>query len=217
MLPARFLFRFSVPCLHSEALWSDQGAALGERHRLAGLQDLEGGAVFADVRAAWNAIGLAFSVHVQGKKTSPWCRINRIDDSDSFQLWIDTRDVHNVHRASRFCHWFIALPFGGGGRADQPLVQWMPIPRARDNPGAIAEGLLQARSERLPGGYRLDVLLPAASLTGYEPAEHPRLGFTYAVIDRELGEQTLSAGAPLPYREDPSLWATLELVDPKRK
>lgn len=47
---------------------------------------------------------------------------------------------------------------------------------------------------------------------GYEPAEHPRLGFTYAVIDRELGEQTFSIGHPMPYDEDPSLWATLELV-----
>jgi hypothetical protein len=32
------------------------------------------------------------------------------------------------------------------------------------------------------------------------------------VIDRELGEQTLSAGSPLPYQDDPGLWATLELV-----
>ena len=47
---------------------------------------------------------------------------------------------------------------------------------------------------------------------GFEPAEHPRLGFTYAVIDRELGEQTFSVGRPMPYDEDPSLWATLELV-----
>lgn len=217
MLPSRFLFRFSLPCLHSEVIWSAQGAPLDERFRLVGLQDLEGAAMFADVRAAWNASGLALSAQVQGKKTAPWCRINRIDDSDSVRVWIDTRDVHNVHRASRFCHQFIALPFGSGARADQPLVQWMPIARARENPNAIAEGLLQARCERQPGGYRLDVFLPAQALTGFDPAEHPRLGFTYAVIDRELGEQTLSAASPLPYQEDPSLWATLELVDPTRR
>ena len=49
-------------------------------------------------------------------------------------------------------------------------------------------------------------------MMGFEPGEHPRLGFTYAVIDRELGEQTFSVGRPMPYDEDPGLWATLELV-----
>jgi len=49
-------------------------------------------------------------------------------------------------------------------------------------------------------------------LTGFDPQEHPRLGFNYAIIDRELGVETFSAGPPLPYDEDPSLWATLEMV-----
>ena len=34
---------------------------------------------------------------------------------------------------------------------------------------------------------------------------------TDAVVDRELGEQTFSCPSELPYREDPSLWGTLEL------
>ena len=59
----------------------------------------------------------------------------------------------------------------------------------------------------------LDSLRPSVfkAITGFDPQEHPRLGFTYAVIDRELGEQTLTVGSPMPYQEDPSLWATLEL------
>ena len=48
-------------------------------------------------------------------------------------------------------------------------------------------------------------------MTGFDPAEHPQLGFTYAVLDRELGEQTFAVGRPMQYQEDPSLWATLEL------
>ncbi len=213
LLPARFLFRFSVPCRHADTLWSDKsGADLDARYRLVGLGELEGGTPWADVRAAWNKDGLAFAVRVQGKKMAPWCRINRIDDSDSVHLWIDTRDVHNVHRASRFCHRFVALPFGSGVRADQPFLQWMPIHRARDNPNMIDDGLLRARSEKRIDGYVLDILIPAAALTGFDPAEYPRLGFHYAVIDRELGEQSFAAGSPMPYREDPSLWATIELV-----
>jgi len=212
LLPARFLFRFSVPCQKIDTLWSDKGAALDARYRLVGLNELEQGRAFADVRAAWNPEGLVFSILVDGKQMAPWCRINRIDDSDAVHLWIDTRDVHNVHRASRFCHRFVCLPFGSGARATEPFLQWMPIHRARQNPNAVGEGLLKARSEKHAGGYRLDVLIPAAALTGFDPEEHPRLGFNYAVLDRELGEQTLAVGSPLPYREDPSLWATVEMV-----
>ena len=73
---------------------------------------------------------------------------------------------------------------------------------------------MQVVSRVLKGGYGLEILIAAGALTGFDPQEHPRLGFTYAVIDRELGEQTLGVGSPMPYQEDPSLWATLELVRP---
>ena len=44
------------------------------------------------------------------------------------------------------------------------------------------------------------------------PAEQPAIGFTYCVIDRELGTQTFTVGRELPFDEDPSLWGTLDLV-----
>ncbi len=75
----------------------------------------------------------------------------------------------------------------------------------------IRPGLLKARCEKRVDGYILEALIPAEALTGFDPTEHPSLGFTYAVIDRELGEQTFGVGSPMPYQEDPSLWATLEL------
>lgn len=68
------------------------------------------------------------------------------------------------------------------------------------------------RVERIKGGYRLETFLPAAALNGFDPEEHPRLGFFYAVRDLEHGEQTLSVGTEFPFADDPSLWATLELV-----
>jgi hypothetical protein len=61
-------------------------------------------------------------------------------------------------------------------------------------------------------GYRLAAFISAKALTGFDPVEYPQLGFTYALVDRELGEQTFGVGSPLPYQEDPSLWATLELT-----
>ena len=91
------------------------------------------------------------------------------------------------------------------------MAEWLSINRAREQPNPVRPGVLQTRSRPLGDGYVLEALIPAEALTGFDPAEYPRLGFTYAVIDRELGEQTFGVGSPMPYQEDPSLWATLEL------
>jgi hypothetical protein len=233
LLPTRFLFRFSAPCLRRDPLWSEQEEPLEESYRLAGLAELEGRAALADVRAAWSEQGLAFCVIVQGKSQPPWCRSSKIEDSDGLQVWIDTRDVHNVHRATRFCHRFIFLPEikeekkGTGpicakhpeGRSGKwglsPFspahAECLPIHRAKELPHPVRQGLLQARCRLQTDGYILEAFIPAEALTGFDTVEHPRLGFTYAVIDRELGEQTFGVGSPMPYQEDPSLWATLEL------
>jgi len=64
-------------------------------------------------------------------------------------------------------------------------------------------------------GYVLEALVPAEALTGFDPEEHSRLGFTYFVRDSELGEQTLGVGSELPFTEDPSLWCSLELLRPQ--
>jgi hypothetical protein len=212
LLPQRFLFRFAAPCLYRHPLWTAEGAALEEKYRLVNLAELEGLPSPAEVRVAWSEAGLAVAVRVAPKRQAPWCRGTRPEDSDGLQLWIDTRDVHNVHRAGRFCQRFIFLPSGGGRRQDQAAGQAMPIHRAREPAPPVAAGLLQVRSQILADGYRLEAFIPAAALAGFDPQEHRRLGFTYAILDRELGEQTFGVGSPLAYQEDPSLWPSLELV-----
>ena len=212
LLPARFLFRFSLPCRYRRPLWTPEGAGLDERFRLVGFAELEDRATPADVRAAWSEEGLAFTVRVEGKRQAPWCRAEKPEDSDGLQILIDTRDVHNVHRAGRFCHRFVFLSGGGGRKFEVPVAEWLPIHRARAHPQEIKPGQLQVRSEKRIDGYLLDGFIPARALTGFDPQEHPRLGLNYAVIDRELGDQTLSVGSPMPYQEDPSLWVTLELA-----
>ena len=143
---------------------------------------------------------------------APWCRESRPDESDGLRLWIDTRDTHNIHRASRFCHQFIFLPSGSGRNLGDPYGELYFINRARENPKAIRHELLKSRSEKRVDGYVLEAHIPAAAITGWDPAEHAKLGFTYAVVDQELGEQTFSCGKEFPYRDDPSVWGTLELV-----
>jgi hypothetical protein len=214
LLAPTFLFRFSVPCLYHKELWPESGLQLGEKHRLPTFGELEGRPLWADVRGAWSERGFSFWVQVTGKRQAPWCRDSRLDDSDGFQVWIDTRNTKDIHRASRFCHRFAFLPAGGGRRLEEAVASWSPINRAKEHPKTTPPGALQVRSQVQAGGYSLAAHISAAALTGFDPDEHPRIGFTYAVIDREHGWQTFTVGPEFPFVEDPSLWGELELLRP---
>jgi hypothetical protein len=174
---------------------------------------LDGRRAFADIRAAWNDTGLAFTISVVDKRHPLWCRESKPDDSDGLQLWIDTRDTHNIHRASRFCHRFLFLPAGGGRNYSEPVADQLLVERARENANPIRPNSLGVRSRVKADGYEMAIFVPASALTGFQPGEHPRLGFTYFLFDREFGEQSFSSGSELPFAADPSLWGTLELVD----
>jgi hypothetical protein len=218
LLAPRFLFRFALPVARHEPLWAAHGVELGESYRLLNLAELDAHSdsqerAFADVRMAWSPDGLAFDVRVQGKKQPPWCRESRLDESDGLQVWIDTRATHNIHRASRYCHRFVFLPAGGGRRQDEPLADQLLVNRARENARPIRPRELQVASRVTKSGYRLSALVPAVALGGYDPVQHRQIGFTYMVRDRELGMQTFSAGPAFPFDEDPSCWATVELVE----
>jgi hypothetical protein len=206
------LFRFAAPCYRTDARWSAEGIELRERHRVPCFAELAGKKPFADVRLGWDDNGIAVNVTVRGKQQPPWCRDSRIDDSDGVQLWIDTRNTQNIHRAGRFCHRFALLPVGSGHRLDEPLAVLLAINRAKESPREIEPGALKIRSQRLGDGYLVQGFIPAAALTGFSPADQPAIGFSYAVIDRELGWQTFSVGPELPFTEDPSLWGTLKLT-----
>lgn len=211
LLPSSALFRFSLPCQpHPKA--GTPGLALDDSYILPSFAALDGAPPIVEVRAAWNATALHFVASVTGKKQSPWCRASMLDSSDGLRVWIDTRDTHNIHRASRFCHQFVFLPTGGGPRLDLPVAEQSLINRARENATPVREKTLRVANQKIAGGYQLEAIIPTSALTGFDAEEHPKLGFFWAVEDRELGAISLSLNSQFPIAEDPSLWATLELV-----
>lgn len=211
LISPSFLFHFAASCRRKAKLWSNGGVKLDRKHTLPSFGELEGQPIFADVRAAWSEEGLAFTVRVAGKKQPPWCRSTRLEESDGLRLYIDTRGVHNIHRARRFTHQFLFTPLGGGARVDQPIGRLIPIRRANEQPKPVDPELLKLHSRRHPDGYTLELFLPAETLTGYSPDDHPTLGFCYWVMDRELGDQTFNVSREFPFSDDPSLWGKLEL------
>ena len=133
LIPSRFLFRVAHPCRYvakvpredkdrlldlPEACRVDNFAAMDERRN------------FADVRLAWNELGLALQVSVAGKDQLPQGDASRPRQSDGVTLWLDTRDARAGHRASRYCHQFHFLPAGGGPERDEPAFAQTKINRA---------------------------------------------------------------------------------------
>lgn len=211
-LPARLLFRFAASCRYAAARWTRGGINLGPEYRLPDLHSLEAGKPgFADFRMGWNEHGLLFSVGMELGGSHSGRQARNSENGDGIDLWIDTRDVHDVHHATRYCHRFLLQIIGRNVEASAA-----PIQNSRGKPkeidGSLVRALLVAESDR----FRVDGLIPAAVLTGFDPVEHPRLGFNYAVRHRSLGEQTFTSASPLPFRTDPSLWGTLELAPPEK-
>jgi hypothetical protein len=214
LIPNRFLFRVAHPCLQVPGIpdEDDDLFHLPEGCRLSTFADMDLRRDFADVRVAWNSGGLAVQVEVRGKEQPLVADAARPRLSDGLSLWIDTRGDRTSHRASRFCHQFHFLPAGGGPDRDEPAFVQAKIHRAQQDAPIAPAGAVPFRGRSRASGYRLAAYLPAAVLTGFDPEQNPKLGIFYCVRDAELGEQTLGAGADLPYAEDPTLWTVLELV-----
>ena len=211
MFHKSFLYRFRFPCRYASG-----NAGLDETYRLPNVHQIDEANQHSklpyDFRIAWNEACLLFSLTVSKKTQSLWCRSTRQDESDGIEICIDTRDIKDVHRASRFCHRLFFMPIGNGRDQLQPSAIWLPIHRAREHPKAIDLSQIKMNSQVMPDGYQLDISLPGKVLTGFEPAEYPHLGFHFAVLDMEYGNSYFLTSPPLPYDNDPSLWGTLAMV-----
>jgi hypothetical protein len=215
LVPHRFLFRVAHPCPHVDGIPREDDDRLLELPALCQIDNfaaMDAQRNFAEVRLAWNELGIGFQVEVSGKDQLPQGDASRPRSSDGASLWIDTRDARTSHRASRYCHQFHFLPTGGGPDRDEPVCVQTKINRALQDAPIVSACAVPFRLTRRNTGYLLEAFLPLAALYGFDPEQNPRLGFTYAVRDAELGEQVLSVGSEFPYWEDPSLWSVLELV-----
>ncbi|MBI3824049.1 MAG: hypothetical protein HY289_15380 [Planctomycetes bacterium] len=215
LVPPRFLLRVAHPCRYAKTMPLRNDARLLELpsdHRIDNFAAIDGLTNFADVCLAWNEFGIGLQVEVRGKQQLPVGNPDRPRGSDGVTLWLDTRDARAGHRASRYCHQFHFLATGAGAEHDEPALVQAKINRALEDAPIASAGNVLLKVQTRKSGYVLEAFLPAAVLNGYDPDEHRRLGFFYAVHDDELGEQLVSMAPEFPYWEDPSLWSVLELI-----
>jgi hypothetical protein len=214
IVPNRFYFRIAHPCHYVAGIpfkEADELVDLPPKCRLENFAAMDSQKNFAEIRLAWNELGLAVQLDVRGKSAPPQGRADRPRASDGLILWVDTRGDRTSHRATRYCHQFYLLAAGAGEDHDQPIFLQTQIHRALEDAPKFG-GVVPLRVAPKVGGYRLEAFIPAEALHGFDPEEHRHWGIFYAVRDLELGEQTLSVGADFPFAEDPSLWSTLELI-----
>ena len=213
IVPSQFLFRWSFAAKRLAKSPSGTGRLLDlpDDYELPSLAELQGGPSFAKVKMGWNEEGIGLSFTIEQKSRPPKFVAGELLLCDRVQIWIDTRNTQNVHRATRFCHCFVLLPLSDAKR-NQPIVRSVLIPRSREDAVLPKAEFVKAQVEVSPTGYRIDAWFPEKTFTGYDPVPNPKIGFHYAVYDNELGEQTLAVGSEFPYESDPSLWQTVELI-----
>src|SRR5258708_7304777 len=123
LVPYPFLFRMTLPCCYLKQMpLPEKGSLLdlSEEHRIENFAAMDGRKNFADVRLAWNELGLGLKVEVRAKQNLPMGNPERPRSSDGVTLWLDTRDARANHRASRYCHQFHFLVTGAGPEHDEP-------------------------------------------------------------------------------------------------
>lgn len=216
LLPQAFWFRLCLPCLRLDSIPNPKKGPLlnlPETHRLPETPRLDGLSPWFEARCAWNPAGLAFAFSVFDKPGPIAFDPAYPDASDGLQLWIDTRDTRDIHRASKFCHRFHFHLRPGRGPSLDVDISSPPIARAQGNPPPLKPGRIQTQAEARKDGWTLEIFLPSDALHGFDPDTNRRLGLNFAVLDPLRGSQFLSVGRDFPTGEDPSLWSTLELVD----
>jgi hypothetical protein len=216
LIPPSFYFRPALSCPRVDGILRAGKGRLLDLPRsclLPSFGQIDGRSPWAEVFLGWNPEGLAVAVEVSGKPGTLQHAPDRPEDSDGLQLWVDTRDTRDIHRASRYCHRFIASVVPSKGKGLDVVVRQAKIARATaDAPMADLEPV-RSSAGRTRTGYLLELFLPASVLLGFDPETNRRLGVCYRVTDPDRGDQHLSVAREFPVGEDPSLWATLELSD----
>ncbi len=213
LLPERFLFRYDFAVKHVIGMPKKTKKLLNltKSCELPSLKAIDGSASYGTLSLGWNKNGLGISLSVKGKKHPVIGKPDQPLESDGLQIWIDTRNTRNIHRASRFCHHFCLLPAATGKDHDMPYGLELPISRAREESEISKPEQIQLSSSLKNDGYELEAWLPEEILTGYDPDANPHLGFYFFIHDNELGDQFLTVGEDFPYANDPSLWSTITL------
>jgi hypothetical protein len=215
LLPPSFWFRLALQAPFVERIVSPSGTVeLPESCALPPFGKLEGEetASLSRVSVGWNETGIGLLVEFSGKPKS--FVASRANVRDFVDVCIDTRDTREIHRASRFCQRFTALIVREGRKSDlEVTLTPEAISRALADPPKADLSKAVRHAEIQNQGWRLGLFFPGSCLHGFAPETNRRLGLMVRVMDPQRGMEYLGVAQPgFAMLDDPSLWATLELI-----
>lgn len=155
---------------------------------------------------AWSSEGLYGYLEVEGRFEDP--SFPEIQSGDSLEIFVDTRDRKNSGANTKFCHHFYFFPQAIEGHIKGERTHF----RTEDaHPLCDAEDLyLEAHGSARSG--KLKFHIPATCLTGWNPLEFNRIGFSYRLNRRWYETRHFSAKtAEFNVEQDPALWASCTL------
>lgn len=165
---------------------------------------LAGEESFADFAMGWSTEGLVILVtYHSGFERSIFPDIHR---GDAVELFIDTRDVKTAGFPTRFCHHFFFLAESVNGVHAGERTQF----RTEDRHELCEATDLGVKRF---GKKRLELRVPGHCLTGYDPIDFARLGFSYRLSRFGGSPQHFSvSSSEYSVDQQPSLWTTLRLT-----
>lgn len=162
---------------------------------------------FADVYLGWNRDGIV--LHLTAFKSFQHTYYPEIDCGDSFEVYIDTRDVKTSGFNTRFCHHFFFLPKRIEGHQAGEITRF----RTDDTHELCDPNDLTVKTHFTEKGYTMNVLIPKHCLHRYDPDQFDRIGFTYRVNRPDGTPQHFSVVTDdYQIGQQPSLWSSVRLI-----
>lgn len=156
--------------------------------------DLSGERECAKVYIGWSEKGLFFHFDVKAS----------LDDESKIELFIDTRDVKTSGYNTRFCHHFFFSPSSKQEKTHFRNPEEMhPL---------CPQNLLESHFKKEKSSFKAEIFIPKECLTGYEPHQLGRLGFTYRVSSDGSTQHFSVLSSDYNFEELPALWASLNLT-----
>ena len=178
--------------------------------RLTYLPDMSGylnEKAFGRIAVVWSPGGLTLHVHV--KKSLEESLYPKYRDSDSLEIFLDTRDLKNAQSVHRFCHHFVFLPEEVDGVQAQEVTRF----RSDETHELAASELFVVQVKVGKRDYEMEIHIPKEAMHGYDPTEFKRLGFAYRLNRMNGDPQHFNLSSRFfSLEKHPGLWATLILT-----
>jgi hypothetical protein len=176
------------------------------RHLLPPLSLLIEEKPFAKVWVGWtrDALFFRFDCEETEGKVNP----SRLQESDTIELFIDTKRPKNVRTTHRFIHHFCLFSEPIDGVFVKEITRF----RTEDSHPLSQGADIEAKVVKKKGGYEAFLRIGKGSLVGYEPEEGRFLGLTYRIRRTKGAPQHFGlSSSDFSVEYYPYLWTALKL------